>query len=1109
MKKSAKLKRFGRAALSVVPAVALMATCLTFAKPLTARADDDDAQPVTGACDLFENITVPSKCEYGKTFEVPAVQGATKVEVKAPNGAVVKPDSKNMVTAEQVGNYVVTYTADKGANYSFNVYVTLGEDFFLRVDYNGADIPTYIQKGGKFTIPGASVVYYNDDNILVSYPKDELDIAIYDSFNNKYKVGDEFTADKNGKVYLTYSVRLGKNASALKYFNETFTVNVQSTFSDTAAPTLSVAGVSSDISINRPVTLPTATATDSYDSNVKIDIEVVDPDGQKVRLTDVDKYGYAYQDADKLKADAANADKASWNYPEITFDNDKAMTFYPVKKGDYVVRYTAYDDAGNKSTVREYHMTCSDFKAPDFYEIADWMIPETWGLTVNGAENGKISLPIPTIVDNKDHVTSQGEGDEDLISLYFRITDSDNSRTVLQIENVFASADSADAKFVGNSIYGTEGESYTFKDGVFEFDFNKYHKLDSKGEAADLPGTYTVYYRARDKAQNTSSKTYTITLEDEYKDEADPSTAEVTVPSYVSTSDEYFDVPNPSVADAEDSRPHVEYRIYSDKKDEGEFIEVKGGEKAEFDSDKDGAFIIIDKDTDPKKLYLGENLYFTVKVTDKVGNVKANFEDDFKTCEAKTKVVSGTSDNKPQLQLGLKTDKIEEAKAGESLNVGGFMIENDISMFDYTGFEVVVSDPNGNPLDVTVDVVNTFSDSTGKMTLYVGNITFIPATATDGAEVYTITVRAFDVNGNNTAKGYSFTVAGSEDDTGSTVRPSAANIATTGSSVNVKYKLHNNVINGVPGDGTYYVARQISGGVFSLVGDEFTAKSQGTYFFRDGYIKEETLQEAVSSGFEFKDIVEITDEYKASVTDTAVPVIEVQGRMPSYAEKDAKVTLPSVIAFSENGNAKVELLVTNAKGNEVKSDLNEEDNTYSFTGTTDGEYTLTYTATYANATPVTATFKINIGDVVGPEFTVSGGTTDRQTVGKVFTFGTMSLAEGESTSGVTITKTLYDPSREEVTDATVSGSYSSYAEKPNNGTDITLDKAGTYEVVYTATDSVGNVTTQRFTINVVSSGSGKPTTITGVSTALIIVAVVLLAGVIIYVVRFRKVKEKK
>ena len=180
MKKTAKLKKFGLATLSAVLCPAVMVTCFGFAKTQAAFAEepatDNSYEATTSASELFEKINVPSKCKYGDKFTVPAGKGDTSVTVTAPIGAKVA-EAAGEVTANQVGNYTVTYKDDThGTSYSFNVYVSLDEDFFLRVDYNGAEIPSYIQKNGTFTIPDANVVYYNDDNILVSYPKDEIDL---------------------------------------------------------------------------------------------------------------------------------------------------------------------------------------------------------------------------------------------------------------------------------------------------------------------------------------------------------------------------------------------------------------------------------------------------------------------------------------------------------------------------------------------------------------------------------------------------------------------------------------------------------------------------------------------------------------------------------------------------------------------------------------------------------------------------------------------------------------------------------------------------------------------------------------------------------------------
>ena len=64
--------------------------------------------------------------------------------------------------------------------------------------------------------------------------------------------------------------------------------------------------------------------------------------------------------------------------------------------------------------------------------------------------------------------------------------------------------------------------------------------------------------------------------------------------------------------------------------------------------------------------------------------------------------------------------------------------------------------------------------------------------------------------------------------------------------------------------------------------------------------------------------------------------------------------------------------------NNEKVDYDKETNT--FKGVKDGAYKLKYTATAANAKTADAEYTINIGDVQGPEFTLSGGTSTTATM---------------------------------------------------------------------------------------------------------------------------------
>ena len=79
----------------------------------------------------------------------------------------------------------------------------------------------------------------------------------------------------------------------------------------------------------------------------------------------------------------------------------------------------------------------------------------------------------------------------------------------------------------------------------------------------------------------------------------------------------------------------------------------------------------------------------------------------------------------------------------------------------------------------------------------------------------------------------------------------------------------------------------------------------------------------------------------------------------------------------------------------------------------------------------------------------------------------------------------------------------------SGSSDYTLTTSGTWTVRYTVTDDAGNSSVQNYYITVTSSSSSISTeSVTTLSVVLIVVGVVLIAGIIIYRVRFRKRKAK-
>ncbi len=1128
MKKIGKIKRIGLTATVFILCLAMLITCFTFARPMSMRVfADEPVTAETGNVTLGTGLNIQNEVEYGKEITVPA-----GVKVTAPNGDVIEAKAaESKVVANQMGIYKLTYADDSGkVSYDFNVKVTFEKDYFLWVEGNGADIPTYVEKNKGFNLPAAYLMYYNDDNVLTEYPGNDVIYKVEDSLGALYSKQEtegkvtfgEFKKDQNGKVFITYSAKIG-GAAGTKFYTKTFTVNVQSTVNYNSNPKLSVSGVQSDASINRPVTLPVAKATDTNDDNVRVEIEVIGPDGKTpVNNVDVNDDGYAYNEHQ--------------NDP-VKFDNDKSMTFYPTVAGDYKVRYTAYSDAYlfdntvGKSGTNEFNITVADHVAPVFKNVDEYLIPETWGKNVTDKDGkevemqNKIKFTVPTVVDNKDKV----DGDENnAISLYFRITDSDNSRTVVEFKNILSDKDN---KISANDTYknkdNAEEKEFTFsKEDGFVFNFDYYQRKDKKGEEmSSKAGTYTVLYRARDKANNTSSKTYTVTFKEEYEDKADPSSAEVSAPEYLSAADESFTVPYPVYSDANDTRPQLVYRMYTDAAITDNYLDIEGGEEAKLITKTGGKrFVVINEGKENEaELELNDNLYFYVYVQDKVGNFKSNAVkdgeeialkdlNDVTTISAVTKIVKETTENfgyNANIKFVNDENGSDVITAGDTVNAGRFAVTTaNYDMRAFTGFEVSVVDPNGNPVGVTLETVTVSDKETkGPATIYVQNIAFMAAVATTD-KPYTMTIRVFDVHGKSDVYGYTLmgvnAKAGNDNETQSAI-PS---IGTTGS-VNTKYKLHNEVIKGIP-EGKFYVARKISGGTFSLMGSEFTALTQGSYSVQDGYIADEKIK--TDAAFDFANDVNFGGAsegvYNFTVTDEAAPVVELQDTMPSYKEKDAEVTLPKAIAYTENGMGKVEIEVKDPDSYDV--DLTEtKDGNKTFKATKDGAYTVTYTATYKNATPATVTYTINVGDVFAPVFTTKGGTNTSGTKkeGDVFKFAKFELVEEESTTGITVTKEIYDPSGDIMSSHTVSGSFAGYADKENNGSEIKLSKVGDYKIVYTVKDAVGNEYQLTDKVTVASQGSSSPTTWTTLSTVLIIVAIVLLAGVIIYVVRFRKVKK--
>ncbi|MCI9032338.1 MAG: hypothetical protein HFK09_07495 [Clostridia bacterium] len=1000
------------------------------------------------------NIRIESRVKYNGMFNVPDGDGAT-VTVTAPNGLPAERDENKNVKAEQVGVYTVTYSKKVGEtdySYDFSVYSYVENDYSVSVVNGGADVPTYAKTGDEFTIPAASLVYTDKDGNVVVADSEDVSIKVLTSDKDHPEFAADGTAKYTpasaGNVYLTYVATLG--AEGTHSYTKSFVVKVQDDFSDDQRPTLSVVNVATNASINRKVTLPKATATDNYDENVRIEIKVTDPSGNPVKEVDVNEDGYATE-----KEGAA----------DVKFDNDKAMSFYPTKEGKYTVTYQAFDDGNkNASALHTYGITVSDTTAPVFKSVEEYKIPANWGLSVNDA-SATIKFPTPVIVDNS--------GSKENLTLALKVTDSENN-TVVNFSNIL----SADSSYTGTtSSYGTAGTEYKFSE--FEFDFNLVNTENKTGD-------FTVEYAARDSKGNRSTRTYKINVVENYTDEESPSECTIVdAPKYfaVTADVDTFSVPARLASDRGDSRPHIVYTLSSEADEASNVLNLEGGEKLDVVRETVGsaeALYIANEKGEKVKIEGGKNIVLNLTVTDNAGNDPA-------TAEAKIMVFSAASGNSA---LALDTSDLSlsgDFASKDLANLGGFEINvGDASFRKFTGYELSVKAPDGG---LVPEVSSEYYYDTAANKIVVRNVSFTP----NSQGVYQVSVRAFDLSGQNIVKVGLINVVKGKDDTTETT---AATLTRSGN-INTPYSFRNESFT-IQGTGTYYPVYRIVGSSHSIMGTEFTALTASSYRISEGY--------ALVDG----DVKEMTvkEPYTVNFADDAAPVIEIQGVIPSYSEKDVVVNLPSIVAYSANGNGTVDVTVKLVKGGAVKVDYDETTKTHSFKPTKDGTYTITVTGTL-NGKTTSAEYSINVGDVIGPKFELASSHSASAFVGRSFEFSVVNLDSAETIADCTFTKRLIDPSGNVVSEATISGTGKTYADKTkNSNTDVKLTKSGTYEVVYEVSDKVGNTTVKKFSITVSNKTSGSAVSIAAISTVLIVVGVVLIAAVILYFVLFRKRKAK-
>lgn len=1030
----------------------------------TAFAAAGSVTSTTSAGIGFGADKAPAKTvKYGDTFVVPAATGYT-VKVTDPSGKEI-----SEYKATMLGNYTIKYTygTDSTISFTYKMLSSLEDELELRIAE--ADIPSVVKKDAAVSLPGAEVGFYDEDGKWVSYPNAALKVTAtagaaateLTAENGKYA----HTFDTTGTTFVKYVATLDNGTKRLE---KTYEVKVQNGFLDTSAPTISVSGVPSSASVNTAVTLPVATATHGTDERVKVTVTVTDPEGNNVKEVDVNDDGFA---------------TAKTGASDVAFDNDKTMKFYPTSEGTYTVTYVAEADNGEKAYPRTYRISVSDKKAP-VVEIDETKIPAKWGYNTvtdkDGNDKGTVvTFPFPSkLVDNKSA--------KDKLTVRFEITDPE-SKTAAKVEN----ANSTDNNKNTVASY-TGATDVAFTEAGFAFDFDAYANVKSEDSSYQVAGEYTVKYVVRDEANVSVTKTYTIELVDVFNDEADVIVSFDDVPSqtvYASTNEVVkFTVPAATVSCESDSKLSVTYKISGNEVKEGEEYEI---------AKKNGKYYLTIGETDVEVTSAG----FAVEAT-AISDTGAS--------------TTASIDVKVVLPQDAKTFTTSNGAASVTVGKNNMVIDQVFKVFEETetqgvenlGVEIGFRNEEGTYFPVTAEfyIVNN--------NLVVRNIA-IDNLGKDGA--YFLEVKAFDRNGfeavNITKYNVTFATAedGGEDFTSA--------VKATSSEVNASVKLNKDKFTNVDvaqflADGEknsagahdkYFsvIAYEVKGGKFSVIGDDFTALNTGDY----DIVKKPVMIQVADLGKDYvpadADSATALAQYLAgkedkttlAVSDTSTVKFELTGELVPYVQDlDTVVTLPKGVAYTDYANAEVTVKVTDPNGNDVKVTSD------TFKATKNGTYTVTYTAKLDGKEDKTFSYTLKAGKVTAPEFTVADGKDYSAKIGSTFKFAKINKVAGDDDGKTyTYTKTL---TLNGTTIATGTG-----RDYETSSDAITLSESGKYTVTYTVTDDAGNKSSVVYSVTVTSESNSGGISLAALSAILIVVGVLLIAGVIVYLFRFRTVKK--
>lgn len=1009
---------------------------------------------------------MPSKGRIGTTLNIPkgsSPDGTVTVTVKDPKGATVSltdAGSTYSFNPEFSGSYKVQYavvSADEtvlASTYSREyVIVVAGEKPSFNFEVNSSIVlPETVNYGSLITLPYPTITNSNGEEVALVDALPNLVITVKNPQGQTITLGETTVNSITYKTFTPLEVA-GEGVYTIDYFyTDAANLSVRKVFELTV-----------DNSFNKNNIKLSYSLSGSMPESAVLGNKVTLPKAVTRNQNAGNALIRTYVEVSVKYLNKEGADVV------YAVDN---FSFTPLHKGDYQVVYKVYNYFGllENKTLGEYTYTIKNVKdteAPKVMPVENYLQENIDSDTYNFVN---VSYNIPSNVAVGATVQFPAIHATDNYSLSSNLT---FKRAIINSKNVITDLDVA-----ANLQNGyNQTVAYTFLE----------------------EGTYTVRYYATDEAGNERSVSYSLKVVDGFIDTVAPRITMPTIPSFVKTGD-VVKFLKPTAIDylSTSSTTTVDTRV-----------EVKT-----FFYLGDSVNTAIEINEDEKD---SNYLSFTVPtgISEQYINILVEAKDDGKNNSGEVNVATQTrrinlldmTDIAAPTQVG-NAPVITPQNQGTVVNIPTVKFTDDNPTF--VSVSVEIKDPNGNRVSVSnlqiAYELDTLSgnDADG---IKVSAGRFIAVLAGN----YRITYTATDVANNSYVISYTQYI-------NDTQAPSF-NLG----SVQSKVEVGQTIILPTPtimDNGVVIENKALTTIVFidspaytlNLATYQFVALEQGVYSFK--YIAEDAAGNVSESAV-----------YSFTASDTIKPTIILNDTMPFPATApltrvDANspydaISIPDFTPFDEfNGVKEYSVTIKNTSGTvilEAKNGATAANGTYSFVPTKDGSYTVTYSVTDLAGNVTTDVRTVRVGDTAAPTLTIGNTAANKPGNKKLNATITLDLSaitisdvkDGNilvtdtTTTGLnkfTVTLTAPDNS---VVSPTTAGTYN-----------YKLTQAGEYTLTYTVRDEAGNTKVESTVFQVSANEAGLNTITETLAIVLIVIALLALAGVVVYFIRSREIIEE-